>query len=235
MAPQASNNASSLLRYRPAIIAILAIAAGCTGYYLHTSLSASSTSSKSRGLNKGRLHRSNAVRRPRQPRPLDTQVPSTPQEDHFPISPTTIRSSFHYGDLCVTSSEGARIEVPLVNSNLPSAADIAVQNAISFTEAAQIRQDLEVAFLNAFIARGRSFPDTHFLTHPTKASQDVSGDGDTNFEISKSDADWACSSALQWSSTKLCEFAWTSQQYLPREFSGRIGPVLQWRVGTSPE
>ena len=61
MASQASNHGSSLSRYRPAIFAILAVAAGCTGYYI---FSASSSSPNSAG--KGQLRRSNAVRRNRE-------------------------------------------------------------------------------------------------------------------------------------------------------------------------
>ena len=151
MASQASNSSSTLLRYRPAVIAVLAIAVGCTGYYLHNSLSTSFTSNES--ANKGRLHRSNAVRRSRQLRPINTQI--TSQDDHCPISPTSLRSSFlyGYGNCWATDSSGAAIKVPLVNGDLPSAPDIARRYAVRYTEAVQIRQNLEVAFLDAFFAR----------------------------------------------------------------------------------
>ena len=152
MASQPSMSGSSLVRYRPAILAVLAIAAGITGYYLHTSLSFASAPSKS--SDKGRLHRSNAVRRNRQLKPIDTCIAN--QDGLCPISPTTMRSSFHYGDLVVTSSKGETIELPLVHWDLPSASSIAAQHAVRYTEAVQIRQNLEVAFLNAFF--GRTMP-----------------------------------------------------------------------------
>lgn len=143
---------SSLVRYRPAVIAVLAIAAGITGYYLHTSLSIASAPSES--LDKGRLHRSNAVRRNRQVKPIDTHAAN--QDDHCPISPTTMKSSFHYGDFVITSSNGDTIELPLVHWDLPSASSIAARHDVRYTEAIQIRQNLEVAFLNAFF--GRAMP-----------------------------------------------------------------------------
>ena len=143
---------SSLVRYRPAILAVLAIAAGVTGYYLHTSLSVASAPSKS--LDRGRLHRSNAVRRNRPLKPIDTH--SANQDGHCPISPTTMKSSFHYGDFVVMSSKRETIELPLVHWDLPSASSIAARHAVRYTEAVQIRQNLEVAFLNAFF--GRAMP-----------------------------------------------------------------------------
>ena len=143
---------SSLLRYRPAIVAVLAIAAGITGYYLHTSLSVASAPSKS--LDRGRLHRSNAVRRNRQLKPIDTRIAN--QDGICPISPTTMKSSFHYGDFVVTSSRGETIELPLVHWDLPSASSIAARHAVRYAEAIEIRQNLEVAFLNAFF--GRTMP-----------------------------------------------------------------------------
>ena len=149
MASQPASSGPSLLRYRPAIVAVLAIAAGITGYYLHTSLSVASAPS-----NSGRLHRSNAVRRNRQLKPIDTHVAK--QDDHYPISPTTMKSSFHYGDFVVTSSRRETIELPLVHWDLPSASNIAARHAIRYTEAVQIRQNLEVAFLDAFF--GRAMP-----------------------------------------------------------------------------
>ena len=145
-------SSSSLLRYRPAIVAVLAIAAGITGYYLHTSLSAASAPSKS--ADKGRLHRSNAVRRNRQLKPIDTHTAG--QDNHCPISPKTMKSSFHYGDFVVTSSKGETIELALVHWDLPSAPSIAARHDVRYTEAIQIRQNLEVAFLNAFF--GRAMP-----------------------------------------------------------------------------
>ena len=143
---------SSLLRYRPAIVAVLAIAAGITGYYLHTSLSVASAPSKS--ADKGRLHRSNAVRRNRQLKPIDTHTAD--QDIQCPISPRTLKSSFHYGDFVVTSSKGETIELALVHWDLPSAPSITARHDVRYTEAIQIRQNLEVAFLNAFF--GRAMP-----------------------------------------------------------------------------
>ncbi|KAL8794393.1 MAG: hypothetical protein Q9195_003092 [Heterodermia aff. obscurata] len=67
-----------------------------------------------------------------------------------------MKSSFHYGDFVVTSSKGETIELPLVHWDLPSASSIAARHAVRYAEAIQIRQNLEVAFLNAFF--GRAMP-----------------------------------------------------------------------------
>lgn len=62
-------------------------------------------------------------------------------------------SSFHYGVFSAVDFKGEKIELPLANCDLLSAPDITARYAIKYTEAVQIRQNLEVAFLDAFFAR----------------------------------------------------------------------------------
>lgn len=69
-----SSSYSSIARYRPAILAITAIAAGCTIYYIHN-LSWSASSSQ-QSLAPNSLHRSNALRRNRPPPEADVSEPN---------------------------------------------------------------------------------------------------------------------------------------------------------------
>ncbi|MCJ1265950.1 hypothetical protein MMC22_005832 [Lobaria immixta] len=64
-----SLSTSSLARYRPAILAVTAIAAGCTIYYIHTSIRSARSSQPPPSQHT--LHRSNAQRRNRLPRESD--------------------------------------------------------------------------------------------------------------------------------------------------------------------
>ena len=61
-------NVPSLQRYRPVLFALTALALGCTIYYVNGSLSSRNQTPK----NSGTLHRSNANRRRRRPRPVRT-------------------------------------------------------------------------------------------------------------------------------------------------------------------
>lgn len=64
-----SSSYSSLARYRPAILAITAVAAGCTIYYIHNVRWSAGSLQRSPGSNS--LRRSNALRRNRPPRDAD--------------------------------------------------------------------------------------------------------------------------------------------------------------------
>lgn len=74
MASASSNSANALARYRPAILAVTAIAAGCTLYYIHNIVSNSASTSSQTVPQQNTLHRSNAQRRSRQSRVTDAQV-----------------------------------------------------------------------------------------------------------------------------------------------------------------
>lgn len=148
MTSQASHQGSSIFRYRAGIIAILVVAVGCTGYYLHTTLSASSVS---KPVENGRLQRSNAVRRSRRSRPIDTLVMN--RENRLLLSSPIGRSAFHYGDYTTLDSHGRAIKLNLVNLDLISAPRLVEAHGISYRDAVQIREEMEAAFLDAFFAR----------------------------------------------------------------------------------
>lgn len=74
MALLSSNSANSLARYRPALLAFTAIAAGCTIYYIHNIISTSGSATLRSPQQQNTLHRSNARRRGRQRRVTDAQT-----------------------------------------------------------------------------------------------------------------------------------------------------------------
>ena len=143
-----SHQGSSIFRYRPGIIAVLVVAVGCTAYYVHTTLSASSIS---KPVENGRLHRSNAVRRNRRPRPID-QLP-VDRDDQSLLSSPFWRSAFHYGAYTAFDSNGRAIKLELINLDLISAPRLATDHGISYRDAVRIREEVEAAFLDAFFAR----------------------------------------------------------------------------------
>ena len=148
MTSQATNHGSAIFRYRPGIIAVLVVAVGCTGYYIHTTLSASSIS---KPVANGRLKRSNAVRRGRHPRPNDPLVKD--RDDQSLLSSPIWRSAFHYGDYTAFDSYGRAIKLNLINLDLISAPRLATDFGISYRDAVRIREEVEAAFLDAFFAR----------------------------------------------------------------------------------
>ena len=74
MASPSANSANSLTRFRPAILAFTAIAAGCTIYYVHNIISNSDAAPSQVSQQQNSLHRSNARRRGRQRRVTDAQT-----------------------------------------------------------------------------------------------------------------------------------------------------------------
>ena len=153
MTSQAPSHGLSLTRYRPAIVVFAALAVGCSIYYVHSAVSASNTEEAKN--QKGNLHRSNAVRRARPPRPINTDAaPAQPEDDDVcPISPAFLGNMYYYGDYIGTSSTGARLEIPMVHGDLPSPSSIMERHNLPYIDAAQVREHLEVAFLDAFFAR----------------------------------------------------------------------------------
>lgn len=127
---------------------MLAVVVGCTGYYIFSASSSSPNSTI-----RGQLRRSNAVRRYRQRSLIDTKSEDTSQNEQFPLSPLVLRNSFHYGYHIASDTSGKTIQLPLVNKDLMSASDIAAAYTISYRDAVNIRDGLEVAFLDAFFAR----------------------------------------------------------------------------------
>jgi len=83
MSSSSSNSANALARYRPAILAVTAIAAGCIVYYIHNIVSNSTLTSSQSVPQPNTLHRSNAQRRGRQSRVTDAQAsePNTVESD----------------------------------------------------------------------------------------------------------------------------------------------------------
>lgn len=153
MASPSPSFTSSISRYRPAIAFAAGLAVACTVYYL-SRVNSALDESNSKNVKDG-LHRSNAVRHQRRLRPLNTHVShrGIDTADDCPISPNSLGSTFYYGDFEATRPNGEKLEIPMVNGDLPSPADISSRHDVPYTEAAQIREDLEKAFLDAFFAR----------------------------------------------------------------------------------
>lgn len=80
-----SRSTSSLARYRPAILVVTAIAAGCTIYYIRTSIRSSSSSQPP--PSRQALHRSNAQRRNRLPREANRSESNVTAERATPRDP----------------------------------------------------------------------------------------------------------------------------------------------------
>lgn len=152
--------APSLTRYRPAILALTALAAGCTIYYVHEQIWSSSTAPKAS------LQRSNARRQRRRPRRSSSAGDSnhlapglTERSRYVPDVPWgTVPVSLEFladaafnqetfGDHLFISSIGERpsLITPLRRS-MPLEQDIRVVFA-SGEEASTIRRELEEAFL----------------------------------------------------------------------------------------
>lgn len=153
MTSPTSSLSASIGRYQNVIAFVAGLATVCTIYYFSNITSALDESS-SKNVKDG-LHRSNAIRHPRRLRPINTQVPhlEPDAEDDCPISPNSLGSSFYYGDFATTKPNGERLDIPMVNGDLPSPANISSRHNVPYAEAARLREDLEKAFLDAFFAR----------------------------------------------------------------------------------
>ncbi|MCJ1257410.1 hypothetical protein MMC24_005235 [Lignoscripta atroalba] len=149
--------ASSLARYRPAILALTALAAGCGVYYIQRDLWSSGNSASQV------LRRSNAVHRPNGRRRTRGQVasPTDQASSSIPVDsgnqPDSAEVPGVYGTWSMTFN-GREITVPLHPGHLPNAGELRVDFDLSQDEAVEARQALETAFMDAFFARELS-PD----------------------------------------------------------------------------
>ena len=154
MASQESGFGALVWRYRPAVAFFVStLAFGCGLYYAHSTASnLDATSTKTRA---DKLHRSNAVRHPRRPRSINTQMlhSESNAEDDCPISPMSLSKSFNYGNFTTTRPNGDRIEIPMINGDLPYPSDLMSRFRVPYAEAVQLREVIETAFLDAFFAR----------------------------------------------------------------------------------
>ncbi|KAL9102372.1 MAG: hypothetical protein Q9163_002465 [Psora crenata] len=145
-----------LQRYRAAIIALTALAAGCTIYYVHESLR-STRQAPQKGCT---LHRSNARRRRRSRLRRGTETAS---EDASP-SPGFLSNEEEnrrvYGWHAFRLGNGDLRTVPLTRQLL-DAVDAAQGGGFSDEEAVRLREELQPAFLNLYFYRHlRSIPFT---------------------------------------------------------------------------
>ena len=141
--------APSIGRYRPAILALTALAAGCTIYYIHKQIWSLST------VPKASLQRSNARRQRRRPhRRSSASVRDIPWGT-VPVSLDFLAdASFNqetFGDHLFLPSTGdsPSITTPL-RRQMPSEQDLQAVTA-SNEEASTIRRELEEAFLCLYL------------------------------------------------------------------------------------
>ena len=152
--------APSLARYRPAILALTALAAGCTIYYIHEHMWSSSKAPKVS------LHRSNARRQRRRPRRRSSAgghsylAPGLTERSRYvpdvpwgtvPVSLDFLADAASdqetFGDHLFVSYNGERLSfVNTLRRHMPLERDLRLA-AASDLEAATIRRELEEAFL----------------------------------------------------------------------------------------
>ena len=152
--------ASSLARYRPAILALTALAAGCTVYYIHEQMWSSSKAAEVP------LHRSNARRQRRRPRRRSSAgghsylAPGLSERSRYvpdvpwgtvPVSLDFLADAASdqetFGDHLFVSYNGERLSfVNTLRRHMPLERDLRLA-AANDQEAATIRRELEEAFL----------------------------------------------------------------------------------------
>ncbi|MCJ1337017.1 hypothetical protein MMC09_002296 [Bachmanniomyces sp. S44760] len=159
-----SSNSASLSRYRPAILAFTALAAGCGIYYIHTSIwsSTSNSSSSSRGLRRrNAIHRSDGRRQHHSdPSQAQPEAMAGSSEAQMPDRGPLIEG---HGFYALTDAQGVQIEVSLAPSLIPTVGHLQEQLGFSEDEAAETRRQLEVASWNAsFTRQGRTGYDSEF-------------------------------------------------------------------------
>ena len=157
MASSLQSSINTLGRYRPALFALTAFAAGCGIYYLQSALWSTDLIDGATTGRQATLHRSNARAR-RRPRDRnanpaidsgDVEELSAQQQSHIDVP----YSAALYGTHLVTAGNGNELLVDLVPGPLISVSELRERLDISEEEATEARQGLEVAFLDAFLAR----------------------------------------------------------------------------------
>ena len=139
----------NLQRYRPAVLALTALAVGCTIYYIHETLSSTSQTPKKVSS----LHRSNARRRHRsQVRPRsNTLSGDTPSSLTFLSNEEA--NEHIYGWHAFRLGNGELRTVPLTRRQALAAADAREDGGFSEEEASLLREELQTAFLDLYIYR----------------------------------------------------------------------------------
>ena len=75
------------------------------------------------------------------------------RDDQSLLSSPVWRSAYHYGDYTAFDSHGGAIKLNLINSDLILASRLVTAHGISYMDAVRIREEVEIAFLDAFFAR----------------------------------------------------------------------------------
>ena len=149
MAPNKSHwTAPNLQRYRPAIIALTALVAGCTIYYIHESLRSTRQASQKESA----LHRSNARRRRRSQVRRRTNTASSDASPSLEFLSNEEENQRVYGWHTFRLDNGELRTVPLVRQLL-NAVDAAEGGGFSDEEATRLREELQPAFLNLYLYR----------------------------------------------------------------------------------
>ena len=155
MSSSTSLSISSLARYRPAVLALTALAAGLAVYYAQKEIW-SLNASKSQALRRSNaIHRSNAHRRHRRQAGVNADQPwhdTSEHEENVSPSAQARQVSPLYGTWSL-NFEGRETSIPLHPDHLPTLEQLRDTYGIPHDDAADFRDELEVAFMNAFLAR----------------------------------------------------------------------------------
>ncbi|MCJ1353628.1 MAG: hypothetical protein MMC33_003615 [Icmadophila ericetorum] len=150
MSSSAWNSVSSLSRYRVAVLAITALAAGCGVYYLQSTLWSIPTSTEQS------LHRRNAIHRPNTRRRNRGQQDANPereaQAEARPDVPVQSESpiSGNYG-VYNRIVEGRTVNIPVALGMLPSVPQIETDFDVSHEAAIEVRREVERMSLEGFL------------------------------------------------------------------------------------
>ena len=149
MSTSASSSSSTLVRYRPAILALTALAAGYTIYYIHDSFWSPSGSTGSALHRRNAVHRRHHQRRRRQ---------SSPSEQAAVVSFDSTTALRRYRDhetqfgTFMATYNGRRIKIPLASDTLPSLDPLVSLYNIDAQDATAFRSEVERCLLIAVFA-----------------------------------------------------------------------------------
>ncbi|KAL9128860.1 MAG: hypothetical protein Q9217_002549 [Psora testacea] len=140
--------APNLQRYRPVILALTALAAGCTIYYIHEALWPTRQAPQKGSA----LRRSNARRRRRSQVRRRTDTASGDATPSLEFLSSEEENHRVYGWHAFLLSHGELRTVPLTRQLL-HAADAAEDGGFSEEEATRLREELQTAFLDLYLYR----------------------------------------------------------------------------------
>ena len=150
MASSAANSMSLLSRYRPAILAVTALAAGCGLYYLQSSLWSAPTATEQTLHRRNAIHRPNTRRRNREQQAASTERDAQAEaEAEVPSRPGSPDLG-NYGVYNATV-EGQTVTIPIALGTLPLVPQIETEFGVSHDAAVEIRRVVEQMLLEGLL------------------------------------------------------------------------------------